>query len=454
MTLFAYSCNIICIHEIIIKLLLGDDLLDSSDVAGAVILLILLNLSAFFSGSETALTAINKLRMRSLADEGIKGAKNALKLIEDPAKTLNALLIGNNIVKLTASALATAMAINLGSSWIGLVIGILTLLILLFGEIIPKTISTLKAEKVALRISGPVLLLTNLLSPIIFIINKIHNGVMRILKIDPNEKPTTMTEDELRSILEVSHEEGVLESEERRMITNVVDFGDSLAKDVMVPRIDMSFASVDLTYDQLVQEFAIDKYTRLPVYSDNRDNVIGIVNLKDLFFYEGKKEDFNILDIMREPFFTYEFKKTSELLIEMRNESIALAIVLDEYGATAGLLTIEDLLEEIVGEIRDEYDDDEEDCIQSVSENEYIVDGNTKLDDINDALGLDIVSSDYDSIAGHIIYLLDHLPEEGESMIVDNVVFTVASVDKNRIDKVHIIIEDTDKPEELEESQD
>ena len=454
MTLFAYSCNIICIHEIIIKLLLGDDLLDSSDVAGAVILLILLNLSAFFSGSETALTAINKLRMRSLADEGIKGAKNALKLIEDPAKTLNALLIGNNIVKLTASALATAMAINLGSSWIGLVIGILTLLILLFGEIIPKTISTLKAEKVALRISGPVLLLTNLLSPIIFIINKIHNGVMRILKIDPNEKPTTMTEDELRSILEVSHEEGVLESEERRMITNVVDFGDSLAKDVMVPRIDMSFASVDLTYDQLVQEFAIDKYTRLPVYSDNRDNVIGIVNLKDLFFYEGKKEDFNILDIMREPFFTYEFKKTSELLIEMRNESIALAIVLDEYGATAGLLTIEDLLEEIVGEIRDEYDDDEEDCIQSVSENEYIVDGNTKLDDINDALGLDIVSSDYDSIAGHIIYLLDHLPEEGESVIVDNVVFTVASVDKNRIDKVHIIIEDTDKPEELEESQD
>ncbi|NLJ96606.1 MAG: HlyC/CorC family transporter [Clostridiales bacterium] len=428
--------------------------MDSSDVAGAVILLILLNLSAFFSGSETALTAINKLRMRSLADEGIKGAKNALKLIEDPAKTLNALLIGNNIVKLTASALATAMAINLGSSWIGLVIGILTLLILLFGEIIPKTISTLKAEKVALRISGPVLLLTNLLSPIIFIINKIHNGVMRILKIDPNEKPTTMTEDELRSILEVSHEEGVLESEERRMITNVVDFGDSLAKDVMVPRIDMSFASVDLTYDQLVQEFAIDKYTRLPVYSDNRDNVIGIVNLKDLFFYEGKKEDFNILDIMREPFFTYEFKKTSELLIEMRNESIALAIVLDEYGATAGLLTIEDLLEEIVGEIRDEYDDDEEDCIQSVSENEYIVDGNTKLDDINDALGLDIVSSDYDSIAGHIIYLLDHLPEEGESVIVDNVVFTVASVDKNRIDKVHIIIEDTDKPEELEESQD
>lgn len=429
--------------------------MDSSDVARAVILLILLILSAFFSGAETALTAINKLRMRSLADEGIKGAKTALKLIDDPGKMLSALLIGNNVVNLTASALATTMAIDIwGNKWVGLVTGILTLLILVFAEITPKTISTIKAEKVALWISGPILLITKLLTPLIFIINNICNGVMCILRIDPNEKPTTMTESELRTILEVSHEEGVLESEERRMITNVVDFGDSLAKDVMVPRIDMSFASVNLTYDELVQEFAVDKYTRLPVYSDNRDNVIGIVNLKDLFFYEGKKEDFNMLNIIREPFFTYEFKKTSELLIEMRNESIALAIVLDEYGATAGLLTIEDLLEEIVGEIRDEYDDDEEDCIQSISENEYIVDGNTKLDDINDALGVDIESSDYDSIAGHIIYLLDHLPEEGESVTVDNAVFTVASVEKNRIDKVHIIIENMDMPDESEEPKD
>jgi len=414
-------------------------LLDSSEAARAVILLILLLLSAFFSGSETALTAINKLRMRSLADDNVKGAKNALKLVDDPTKMLSALLIGNNVVNISASALATTMAIDLwGNKWVGLTTGVLTLLILIFGEITPKSISTIKAERIALRISGPVLLITKLLTPIIFIINKICNGVMRLFQIDPNEKPTSMTESELRTILEVSHEEGVLESEERRMITNVVDFGDSLAKDVMVPRIDMSFASVDLSYDELVQEFTKDKYTRLPVYSENRDNVIGIVNLKDIFFYNGNKEDFNILDIIREPYFTYEFKKTSELLIEMRNESIALAIVLDEYGATAGLITIEDLLEEIVGEIRDEYDEDEEDCIQAVSEGEYIVDGNTKLDDINEALGLNIESSDYDSIAGHIIYLLDHLPEEGESIIENNINYTVASVDKNRIDKVHI----------------
>ncbi|MDI9488384.1 MAG: hemolysin family protein, partial [Bacillota bacterium] len=272
-----------------------------------------------------------------------------------------------------------------------------------------------------------------------------------LLRIDLNEL-SSMTENDLRSIVEVSHNDGVLESEERRIINNVVDFGDSLAKDVMVPRIDMAFASADLSYDELVQVFAVDKYTRLPVYSENRDNVIGIINLKDLFFYTGKKEDFKIQDIMREPYFTYEFKKTSELLIEMRRDSIALAIVLDEYGATAGLITIEDLLEEIVGEIRDEYDDDEEDCIKSVSEYEYIVDGNTKLDDINEALNLNIQSDDYDSIAGHIIYLLDHLPEEGETVEENNITYTVAAVDKNRIDKIHILIkndeEATDKVEE------
>jgi CBS domain containing-hemolysin-like protein len=250
--------------------------------------------------------------------------------------------------------------------------------------------------------------------------------------------------------LDYSHEEGVIESEERRMITNVVDFGDSLAKDVMVPRIDMAFANVEFTYDELVQAFSEEKYTRMPVYSETRDNVIGIVNLKDVFFFNGDTENFNIIDIIREPYFTYEYKKTSELLIEMRRNSISLAIVLDEYGATAGLITIEDLLEEIVGEIRDEYDDDEEDSIQAVSEHEFIVDGNTKLDDINEGLGLDLESDDYDSIAGHIIYLLDHLPEEGETVTDDNVVFTVAAVDKNRIDKVHILLKQDENKVEQE----
>lgn len=426
--------------------------MDLSDVAQPVILFVLLILSSFFTASEAALNGVNKLRIRTLADDDVRGAKTAGKLIEEPRKMLSAISFVKNVAKLSASAMAAIMATDyFGRPWISLTVGVLIFLFLVFGSILPRTISSIYPEKVALTVAGPIYFLTKLLSPIVFVFNFICNGLLKLIGIDTKSKTAAITEDELRNILDYSHEEGVIESEERRMITNVVDFGDSLAKDVMVPRTDMAYANVEFTYDELVEAFSEEKYTRMPVYSESRDNVIGIVNLKDVFFYQGNKEDFNIVDIMREPYFTYEYKKTSELLIEMRRSSISLAIVLDEYGATVGLITIEDLLEEIVGEIRDEYDDDEEDSIQAISENEYIVDGYTKLDEINEALSLNLESDDYDSIAGHIIYLLDHLPEEGESVESDNVVFTVASVDKNRVDKVHILLKKDEGSEEEKE---
>lgn len=423
--------------------------MDPSDVTQLIILIILLLLSAFFSSAETALTTVNRIRIRSLADENVKGAKTVAKLIENPSKLLSAILIGNNIVNLSASSLATTFAISIfekmgmgrnASMGAGIATGLLTILILIFGEITPKSLATIYAEKLALTYSGPVYFLTQLLTPVIFLVNKLAFGLLRILRIDPTYKGSSMTESELRTIVDVSHEEGVIESEERKMITNVVDFGDSLAKDVMVPRIDMEFADVNLSYDELVEVFSKEQFTRMPVYDDSRDNVIGIINLKDVFFYSGPKEEFNIHHMLREPYFTYEFKKTSELLIEMRKASIPIAIVLDEYGATAGLITLEDLLEEIVGEIRDEYDSDEEDSIKAIGENEYIADGSAKLDEINEIIGLNLESDDYDSIAGHIISLLEHLPEEGESVTNGNVTFTVKSAAKNRIDKVHILV--------------
>lgn len=420
---------------------IGDDNLDSSDVTQLVILGILLLLSGFFSSAETALTTVNKLRIRSLAEDNVKEAKVVNKLIEDPTKMLSAILIGNNIVNLSASSIATALAINhFGNIGAGVATGILTILILIFGEITPKTIATIFSEKLSLKYGRFISFLTLVITPIIFLVNKISLVVLLIFRINPHAKSSVITEDELRTIVDVSHEEGVIESEERRMITNVVDFGDSLAKDVMVPRVDMAFAEITLTYDELVEIFSVDKYTRMPVYSESIDNVIGIINLKDIFFYNGSKEDFCVEKIMREPYFTYEYKKISDLLIEMRKESIPLAIVLDEYGSTAGLITLEDLLEEIVGEIRDEYDDDEEDSIRQVGENEYIADGNTKLDEINEIIGLNLESDDYDSIAGHMIYLLDHLPEVGESITNNHVVYTIDAVEKNRIDKVHIVL--------------
>lgn len=415
--------------------------MDPSDVTQIIILLILLLLSCFFSSAETSLTTVNKLRIRSLADENVKGAKTVVKLIENPSKMLSAILIGNNVVNLSASSIATSLAIDhFGSVGAGIATGIVTIMILIFGEITPKTLATIHAEKLSLTYSGIIYFLTQLLTPVIYIVNQISLTILRLLRVDPNTRVSAITENELRTIVDVSHEEGIIESEERRMITNVVDFGDSLAKDVMVPRIDMEFADIDLTYDELVTAFSIEKFTRMPVYQETRDNIVGIVNLKDVFFYQGKKEDFCLKDIMRDPYFTYEYKKTSELFIEMKRESIPIAIVLDEYGATAGLLTIEDLIEEIVGDIRDEYDSDEEDSIQCINENEFIADGNTKLDDINEVIGLHIESNDYDSIAGHIIGLLDHLPSQGETVEEDHVIYTVDSVDKNRIDKVHIVV--------------
>lgn len=415
--------------------------MDPSDVTQIIILLILLLLSCFFSSAETSLTTVNKLRIRSLADENVKGAKTVVKLIENPSKMLSAILIGNNVVNLSASSIATSLAIDhFGSVGAGIATGIVTIMILIFGEITPKTLATIHAEKLSLTYSGIIYFLTQLLTPVIYIVNQISLTILRLLRVDPNTRVSAITENELRTIVDVSHEEGIIESEERRMITNVVDFGDSLAKDVMVPRIDMEFADIDLTYDELVTAFSIEKFTRMPVYQETRDNIVGIVNLKDVFFYQGKKEDFCLKDIMRDPYFTYEYKKTSELFIEMKRESIPIAIVLDEYGATAGLLTLEDLIEEIVGDIRDEYDSDEEDSIQCINENEFIADGNTKLDDINEVIGLHIESNDYDSIAGHIIGLLDHLPSQGETVEEDHVIYTVDAVDKNRIDKVHIVV--------------
>ncbi len=423
--------------------------MNPSDAVPPIILILLLILSSLFTLSEAALNAVNKLRIRALADDDIKGAKTAGKLIEEPRKMLSAISICKNVAKLSAAAYAAIKAKDyFGASWVGLCVGILILLFLIFGSIVPRTISSIYAEKVALKVAGPIYLITKILSPIVLIFNQICNRFLRLFGIDTKAKTAAITEIELRTILDYSHEEGVLESEERRMITNVVDFGDALAKDIMVPRTDMVFANVDLTYDELVQTFYEEKYTRLPVYSETRDNIIGIVNLKDVFFYNEDTESFNIMDVLRDPYFTYEYKKTSELLIEMRRNSISLAIVIDEYGATVGLITIEDLLEEIVGEIRDEYDYDEEDSIQVISEHEYIIDGFTKLDDLNEALGLNLESDDYDSIAGHIINLLDHLPEEGETVEENNIVFTVTSVDKNRIDKVHILIKDEEKAEE------
>ena len=415
-----------------------------------VCILVLVFLSAFFSSSETALTTVNKIRMKNLAENGDKRAAKVLKVTSDSGKMLSAILIGNNIVNIGASSIATILAIDIfGDIGSGIATGALTIIVLIFGEVSPKTMATIKADSFALAIAGIIDVLMFILTPVIFIINKLASGVLFLLRVNPNDVDNTMSEEEIRTIVDESQEGGAIEDEEREMIHNVFDFGDSLAKEVMVPRIDMTFVEADATFEELIELYRENKYTRYPVYEESTDYVIGIINMKDVILLQSE-EDFSIRNIIREPYFTYEHKNTADLFVEMRKASIPLAIVLDEYGVTAGLVTLEDLLEEIVGEIRDEYDSDEEDAIEQLSEYEYMILGSTNLDDVNDALDLDFESDDYDTIGGYCLQLLDHLPEENETIFTeDDVVIKIKEVEKNRIEKIYIRVpeKETDKAE-------
>lgn len=414
--------------------------MDSGDATQLIILFILLMLSAFFSSAETALTTVNKIRIRSLAEEGSKRAKTVLKITDDSGKMLSAILIGNNIVNLSAASLTTSLAYSLGGSMVAVCNAALTVAILLFGEITPKTMATIHAEKMSLLYAGIINFFITIATPVIFLINGLSRGVLMLLRVDPDARNNMMTETELRTIVDVSHEDGVIESDEKEMIYNVFDLGDAKAKDVMVPRVHVTFADINSTYKELIEIFREDKFTRLPVFEETTDNVVGTINMKDLLLFDNTKE-FHVKDILREAYFTYEYKNISELLVEMRQASFNIAVVLDEYGETAGLITLEDLLEEIVGEIHDEYDENEEDFIQEISPLEYMIEASMNLDDLNDRLDLDFESEDYDSLGGFIIERLDRFPEIGDSVVTeDGIKLIIESLDKNRIESVHMYL--------------
>lgn len=422
--------------------------MDAGDISQIIALVILLILSSIFSSTETALTTVNKIRMRTLSEAGNKKADRVLRVTENQGKMLSAVLIGNNVVNLSASSLATSIAIErFGSVGAGIATGILTLLILIFGEIAPKTMATINADQISLWVSGFIEFLMWILTPVIFIVNKLAMGVLLLFRVDPNKSQNAMTEEELRTIVDVGEESGVIETEEKEMIHNLFDFGDSEAKEIMIPRIDMTFVSKDATYQEVIEIFKEDKFTRLPVYEETTDNVVGILNMKDLLLCEDPNT-FSIDEIMREPYFTFEHKNTADLFMEMRKSSISLAVVLDEYGVTAGMITLEDLLEEIVGEIRDEYDTDEEDAISQISDREYLVLGSTNLDDVNDELGTSFQSDDYDTIGGYCLELLDHLPECNEiTFAEDGTLLKIMAMDKNRIHKVSIKLPSSEEEE-------
>lgn len=428
--------------------------MDTSGVIQLISLFLLLLLSGFFSSAETAFTTVNRVRIRTLVEEGSKRAQTTQKILDNYSKMLSTILIGNNIVNLTASSLATTLAIKIwGSFAVGIATGILTILVLLFGEIIPKNLAMIYSEKISLSYSGVIYLLMTLFTPVIFIVDGLSNGIMKLFHINPNKK-SLMTESELKTYVDVSHEDGVIESEEREIIYNVFDFSDAVAKDIMIPRIDMVTVSLDTNYKDLLAIFRESMYTRIPVYEEDKDNVIGLVNIKD-FILVTDEAHFHIKDIIREAHYTYEFKKTADLMLEMREKTTNVAFVLNEYGSTVGMITLEDLLEEIVGEIRDEYDEDEDEYIKKLDENTYLVEGGMKLDDINDALEISLESEDYDSLGGLMIEKLDRLPAENEEILLDSGIRLQAQgIVHNRITKVLMVIPEKAPEEEPDEAED
>ncbi|AIY84866.1 putative membrane CBS domain-containing protein [Clostridium baratii] len=414
--------------------------MDSSYTGQIILLVILLVLSGFFSMSETALMSLSKIRIRHMVEEGVKGSKLVEKLIEDPNRLLGAILIGNNIVNIGASAIATSLAVKIfngSESAVAVATAIMTVLVLIFGEITPKSIAKQKSEQVALKVSKPVQFCVAVFKPFVAMFTAISSVFIRLFGGDPKATEPFITEEELKTMVGVSEEEGVLEDVEKEMIFNVFDFADLQVKDVMVQRVDVTAIDVNDGYEDILKVIQEDQFSRIPVYDDTIDDIVGVLNVKDLIIADKRDCKFKVTDYMREPLYTFEFKKITELFNEMKKSRNHMAVVLDEYGGTVGIVTIEDVVEEIVGDIEDEYDKERE-MIEVIKEDEYIVEGSARLDDISDLIGVNMESEEFDSVGGLVIGELGRIPEAQEEVTIGKIRFVVEEVEKNRIMKVRI----------------
>ncbi len=419
-----------------------------SDIALLCILLILLLSSAFFSSAETALTTFSRVRLRMLIEDGNRRALVLEKVLANPSKMLSTVLIGNNIVNIAASSITTIFTQHVFNDWfVSIGVGVLTFLIIIFGEIIPKTIASMHAEPMALSYAKIIRFLMTVLTPVIFILNLFSTVILKLFRVRVNLNSGTITEDELRTIIDVSQEEGIIEEEELDMIHNVFDFGDTCAKDIMVPKVDITMLPIDVSYRDLISAVQEDKYTRMPIYKETTDNVVGIINIKDFVINQVDESNFDINALMREPYYTIGTKELNDLLLEMRGNDTGICIVLDEYGQCEGLITLEDIIEEIIGEIRDEFDEAEKKVIRKISDTDYIVQGSINLDDFNEELETEIDSEHYESLGGLIIEQLERLPQKGDSVTIDNCKLTVIKMDDKRIDYVKVQLIPKEEPE-------
>jgi len=382
---------------------------------------------------------MSKIRLKHLVKEKVKNADKLEKLYEDSNKLIGAILIGNNIVNVATSSIATIITTSrFSNAGLGISVGLTTLVILIFGEITPKNLALKNSESISLFVAPIILFLVRIFTPILFILNNISNLLSALLGQRNDDKKPTITQDELKTIVDVSNQEGVLETDETEMIQNIFEFKDLTVDDIMIQRRDIVAISADMSYDEIIDVFKNRQLSRLPIYEDTIDDIIGVLYAKDLFFTEQSKEDFDIKTVMREPVFVNEFVKISDFFKKMQQVKTHIAIVLDEYGGVAGIVTMEDLVESIVGDIYDEYDQQDEE-VRKLKENIYVINGNSKLTEIQDLLQVELVSKDYESLGGYLMDKMGKIPTQGDIYEDENFKFVISSMDKNRINKVKVI---------------
>ncbi|MEO6989905.1 MAG: hemolysin family protein [Candidatus Baltobacteraceae bacterium] len=382
-------------------------------------LVVLIGLSAFFSGSETALVATSRLRARALVERGVRGAAAVMHLLDDRNRFLTTILIANTIVLLAADSLATAFLIHLGiphaAVWST---AVMTVLLLTFGEIVPKTIAFSKGERWALRVAPTLRVVAWVGNPVVSAFQLVTNALVRVFGVSPSAHGPFVTEEDIRNIVNVGTEQKVLEPDEREMIHSIIEFGDTIVREVMTPRPDVVSVEIESSPRRALDLVIAEGYSKLPVYEQTIDNVVGVVHDRELLIAlsNGSLSSQPLRSLMRAVTHVPENKRVSQLLREMQRGKFSLAVVIDEYGGTAGLVTMEDLLEEIVGEIRDEHDEGEEEPIRTVGDDEAIVDAGTNIEDVNARLGTHLPHEEFETIGGLTVGLFGRLPQEGEEI--------------------------------------
>ncbi len=427
-----------------------------TDSSMVIVLVVLLALSAIFSSAETAFLSTNKIRLRNLQEDGEKKAGLVLDLLENQNRLISTLLVGNNIVNISSSALATKMATDyFGDAGVGIATGIMTLLVLVFGEVVPKNLAAAHAEGWAMFVAPFIKLVSVILTPLVFLLTKLSDTVVRFSKKNEEEDPT-ITEDEFKILVNVGQEEGVFDESETEMINSIMEFDETYVKAIMVPRIDIVAVDVDDSINDALRLIIDGGHSRIPAYEESIDNIVGILYAKDIFEHlNANFDELKVKELIRDAYYIPETKKVSDLLNELRLKKVHMAIILDEYGGTNGLVTIEDLIEEIIGDIQDEYDV-EEDLIVMHSDNQLVADARAPIGDVEEAFDMELdeeilEDSEADTIGGLAFEHLGGIPEVNDEITVGRFLIRIVNVSGRRITKVEVTLL---PPEEEEDDED